>query len=175
MLLYVAIGAFGLLFLLSLLFVGELFGGDHDGHAGEIGHAEVDHGPSIFSTRIIGAFLTAFGVGGVVARYLGLGHPAASGIGVAAGVVMATIVYQFARLLYSQQASSEVRMTSLVGQTAEVTVHIPPGGVGQITLTVSGERSSHIARSTSERSLAAGTAVRITALAGESVVVEPAK
>ena len=31
MLIYAAIGAFGLLFLLVMLFVGELFGGDHDG------------------------------------------------------------------------------------------------------------------------------------------------
>ena len=60
---------------------------------------------------------------------------------------MASVVYQFAKLLYSQQASSEVRMTGLVGQPAEVSVAIPAGGVGQVTLTVGGERTEHIARS----------------------------
>lgn len=163
MLLYAAIGAFGLLFLLMMLFVGDVFGGDHD------------VGPSIFSTRIIGAFLTAFGVGGVIARYYGLSHPVSSGIGVASGIVLAAVVYQFARLLYSQQASSEVRMAGLVGQTAEVTIGIPKGGVGQVTLTVSGERSTHIARSTDGQGIPPGAGVVITALSGDSLLVERAR
>ncbi len=177
MLLYAAIGAFGLLFLLSMLFLGEIFHADHDGHLEVGSHGEVDHadaGPSIFSTRIIGAFLTAFGVGGVVARYLGMSHPAASGIGIATGLVMAGIVYQFAKILYAQQASSEVRMHSLVGQTAEVSVGIPKGGVGQVTLTMGGERSSHIARGASGQGVSLGTGVVITALSGDSVLVEAA-
>ena len=32
MLIYAAIAAFGLLFLLVMLFVGDIFGGDHDVH-----------------------------------------------------------------------------------------------------------------------------------------------
>ena len=65
-----------------MLFVGEMFGGDHDVHAGDMGgdHGDVGHegGPSIFSARIMASFLTAFGVGGVVARYYDLSHPAAA-------------------------------------------------------------------------------------------------
>ena len=82
-------------------------------------------GPASSASRIMAAFLTAFGVGGVVARYYGLSHPAASGVGVAAGAVMAGLVYQFAKMLYSQQASSELQMTRLVGRSAEVSVAIP--------------------------------------------------
>ncbi|MEX0880545.1 MAG: NfeD family protein, partial [Thermoanaerobaculia bacterium] len=134
-----------------------------------------DVGPSIFSTRIIGAFLTAFGVGGVIARYYGLSHPVSSGIGVASGIVLAAVIYQFARLLYSQQASSEVRMAGLVGQTAEVTIGIPKGGVGQVTLTVGGERSTHIARSTDGQGIPPGAGVVITALSGDSLLVERAR
>lgn len=174
MLLYAAIGAFGLLFLLSMLFLGDIFHADHDVHVEVGGHAGMEHGdgPSILSSRVIGAFLTAFGVGGVIARYQGLSHPAASGIGVVTGIVMAGIVYQFAKILYAQQASSEVRMTSLVGQPAEVSVGIPKGGVGQITLTLSGERSTHIARGAAGQAIALGTGVVITALSGDSVLVE---
>lgn len=174
MLLYAAIGAFGLLFLLSMLFLGDIFHADHDVHVEVGGHAGMEHGdgPSILSSRVIGAFLTAFGVGGVIARYQGLSHPAASGIGVATGIVMAGIVYQFAKILYAQQASSEVRMTSLVGQPAEVSVGIPRGGVGQVTLTMGGERSTHIARGAAGQSIALGTGVVITALSGDSVLVE---
>ena len=38
-------------------------------------------------------------------------------------------------------------MTGLVGRSAEVSVAIPAGGVGQITLSIGGERTEHIARS----------------------------
>jgi membrane protein implicated in regulation of membrane protease activity len=177
MLIYGAIGFFGFMILVVMLFLGDLGGGDHDfgGHdvAGhEIGHGDADHGgPSVFSARIMAAFLTAFGVGGVVARYYNLPHPAASGIGVASGIVMAGAVYQFAKILYSQQASSEVKMTSLVGRHGEVSIAIPEGGVGQIAVTFGGERSEHIARSSDGRPLPRGTSVVITALRGDSVVV----
>jgi membrane protein implicated in regulation of membrane protease activity len=175
---YASIGLFGLLFLLVMLFVGEFFGGDHDVHVdhdGAAGHGEAAEGggPSIFSARIMASFLTAFGVGGVVARYYDLSHPAASGVGIVAGIVMAALVYQFARILYSQQASSEVHMSSLVGKTAEVTVGIPAGGVGQVTLASGGERTMHIARAAAGGPVPPGTEVRISALRGDSVVVEP--
>jgi membrane protein implicated in regulation of membrane protease activity len=175
MLIYAAIGAFGLLFLLVMLFVGDLFGGDHEVHAGDVG-GDVGHegGPGIFSARIMASFLTAFGVGGMVARYYDLSHPAAAGCGVAAGVVMSGIVYQFAKILYSQQASSEVRMVSLVGKTGEVTVGIPQGGMGQVTLEYGGERTTQIARSKDGGALAPGTAVVVTALRGDSIIVERA-
>ena len=175
MLIYAAIGAFGFLFLLVMLFVGEVFGADHDvgGHDAALEHG--DHGgPSILSARVMASFLTAFGVGGVVARYYHLSHPASSGVGVAAGLVMSTIVYQFAKLLYSQQASSEVRMTTLVGRTAQVSVAISKGGVGQISLTYGGERSEHIARSEDGRAVSEGAEVVITGLRGDTVVVAPA-
>src|SRR5215467_6268294 len=110
---YAGIAIFGVILLLSMLLVGELFGGDHEiSHDMAVGH-DIDHsgGPSIFSTRIIAAFLTAFGVGGVVGRYYGLSHPISAGIGVVFGLVMSSAVYQFAKILYSQQASSELRMT----------------------------------------------------------------
>lgn len=177
MLIYAAIGIFGFLLLVGMLVLGDLFGGDHDigGHDGGIGHGEADFGgPSLFSVRTMAAFLTAFGVGGVVGRYYDLSHPAASGVGIVTGIVMAGIVYQFAKLLYSQQASSEVHMATLVGRTAEVSIAIPAGGVGQVALTVGGERTEHIARSAAATPLPRGAEVVITALRGDSVVVAPA-
>jgi hypothetical protein len=174
MLIYGAIAAFGLLFLLVMLVVGDLFGGDH-----EIGHdhglGETDHGPSIFSVRIMAAFLTAFGVGGVVARYYSLSHIAASGVGILTGTVMAGLVLQFAKVLHSQQASSELHMQSLLGAQAEVSVAIPAGGVGQIALFSGGSRSEHIARSADGAALSRGIAVIVTGLGGDSVIVTPAR
>lgn len=176
MLIYAAIGAFGLVFLLVMLFVGEVFGGDHDLHGVEVHaeHGDSGHegGPSVFSARIMAAFLTAFGAGGVVARYYGLSHPAASGAGTTAGVVLAGLVYQFAKLLYSQQATSGTVMSALVGQIAEVTIGIPAGGAGQVTLAYGGERSTHIARSADGAPIPHGAEVLITALRGDSIIVE---
>jgi hypothetical protein len=174
MLIYAAIAAFGLLLLLTLLFVGEIFGGDHDfGHAGDVGDHDASGGPSIFSVRIMAAFLTAFGAGGVLARYYGISHVGASAVGIACGVVMAGIVFQFAKILHSQQASTDLRMTNLVGITAEVSVAIPKGGVGQVALNASGQRSEHIARSAVGRAIALGAVVTITGLGGDAVVVTP--
>ena len=176
MLIYAALAGFGVLLLLSMLLVGDFFGGDHElSHEMAVGH-DVDHGagPNPFSTRIISAFLTAFGVGGIVGRYYGFSHPLSSAIGVVSGVVMASIVYQFAKILYSQQASSELRMAGLVGTMAEVSVAIPPNGVGQIVLQSGGERTEHIARSAGGAAIARGSQVRITSIGGDSLTVRPA-
>ena len=177
MLIYAAMAVFGFLVLLMMLFAGEIFGGDHEvsAHDVSVEHGDAGHGggPSIFSARIMAAFLTAFGVGGVVARYYNLSHPAASGIGIVSGVVMSSVVYQFAKALYSQQASSELRTMGLVGRSAEVSVAIPAGGVGQITLIFGGERTEQIARSADGRALSRGAEVLITGLGGDSVVVAP--
>jgi len=178
MIVYGAIAAAGFLFLLLMLFVGELFGGDHDvgAHDFAAGHLDADHGggPSILSARVMASFITAFGVGGIVGRYYHLSHPAASGVGVITGVVLSSLVYQFARFLYSQQASSEVRMSSLVGQPAEVSIAIPAGGVGQVSIAFSGERSEHVARTADGQPLSRGADVVITGVRGDGVVVAAA-
>jgi membrane protein implicated in regulation of membrane protease activity len=178
MLIYAAIGTFGLLFLLVMLFVGEVFGGDHDVGSVDVsdGHADFGHegGPSIFSGRIMASFLAAFGAGGVVGRYLGWSHPAASGLGVVSGGLLASAVYQFAHILYSQQASSEIHMSGLLGQTAEVTVPIPGSGHGQVAVVFKGERTTQIARAADGKPIPIGSLVVVTALAGDSLIVVPA-
>ena len=174
MLIYIALGAFGFLLLVGMLVIGDVFGGDHDASGDSVLDVHADHGgPGIFSVRIMAAFLTAFGVGGVVGRYYGLTHPAASGVGVVAGVVMATLVYQFARVLYGQQASSELQMATLVGKHGEVSVAIPAGGVGQVAMSLAGERSEHLARAANGQAVPRGTEVVITALRGDGVIVAP--
>ncbi len=175
MLIFAAIGVFGLLFLLVMLF----FGGGHDLHVGEmdgghdVGHAaDGEGGPSIFSSRIIASFIAAFGFGGTIGRYLEFGYPASSAFGILSGIVLASVVFKFAEILYSQQASSEVKMTSLIGMTAEVAIAIPEGHLGQISLSAAGERSMHIARSRDGKAIPQGTSVVIRELRGDYVVVE---
>ncbi len=52
----------------------------------------------------------------------------------------------FARFLFGQQASSDVRSNDLVGQVARVVVAIPAGGVGQIRCRLGEELVDKIAR-----------------------------
>ena len=108
------------------------------------------------------------------AGHYGLSHPVSSGVGVVFGLVMSTVVYQFAKVLYSQQASSELRMGGLVGTVAEVSVAIPAGGVGQIVVQSRGERTEHIARSVAGTAIARGLPVTITSVGGDAVAVTPA-
>jgi membrane protein implicated in regulation of membrane protease activity len=175
MLIYAAMAAFGFLVLLVMVFAGV----DHEigAHDISVEHGDAGHsgGPGVLSGRIMASFVTAFGVGGLVARYYNLSHPAASGVGTISGVLMAGLVYQFAKILYSQQASSELKMTGLVGRSAEVSVAIPDAGVGQIALSFAGERSEHIARSEDGRALSRGVEVVITGLRGDTVVVKASR
>jgi membrane protein implicated in regulation of membrane protease activity len=107
----------------------------------------------------------------LIARYYALSHPLAALVGIATGTLFAAAAYQFGKLLYRQQASSELRMADLVGQTAEVVVSIPAGGVGQIALTFGGQHTTHLARAADGVPIPSGAEVRITALRGDSVVV----
>ena len=109
----------------------------------------------------------------IIARYYDLSHVAASAIGVVCGLVMAGVVYQFAKLLYAQQASSHLHLNRLIGASGEVSVSIPPGGVGQITISAGGERTEHIARTADGQAIARGVTVTITGLGGDSVIVAP--
>ena len=167
---FLGIAAVGFLFLMISLVFGEVF--DHLGGGFDAG---LDHGgPGIFSGRVMAVFITAFGGFGAVATYYGLGPIPSSGVGFASGLVFGGAIYLFARFLFGQQASSDVGSHDLVGQIARVVVAIPAGGVGQIALSSAGARSEHIARSGDGRALSRGTAVVITGLGGDSVIVAPA-
>ena len=100
-----------------MLFVGECTAAITIPATTTLTHGDADHGgPSVFSARIMAAFLTAFGVGGVVGRYYDLSHPAASGVGVVAGIVMAGLVYQFAKLLlFAAGVERDADASTLVG------------------------------------------------------------
>ncbi|MBI1750672.1 MAG: hypothetical protein HY234_05540 [Acidobacteria bacterium] len=166
---FLAIAAIGFLFLLiSLIFSGifEHFEGhfDHDGGG--------DHGgPSFFSPRVLAVFITAFGGVGAVSMSRGSSILTASGLGFLSGVVLASLVLVFARFLYGQQASSDVRTSDVVGQSARVIVGIPAGGVGQVRCRVGEELIDKIARSQDGAAIPENAVVRIEDVLGETVVV----
>jgi membrane protein implicated in regulation of membrane protease activity len=164
---FLVIAAAGLLFLMISLFFGEIFEHfdtslDHD----------LDHGgPSFFSPRVMSVFVTAFGGVGAIASHYRLSPLAASGMGFVSGLVMSSLVLVFARFLYRQQASSDLRSTDLVGQSARVVVTIPAGGVGQVRCRIGEELVDKIARARDGGTVPENAAVRVEEVLGETLIV----
>lgn len=167
--LFAIIGGVGFVFLLISLVVGDLFeaiGFDLDG-----GASGTDFG--LLDSRVLAVFLTAFGGFGVIAVQNGFGAVAASIAGLLGGVVFAAVVSVFGRFLIGQQASSTVTDEDLVGRTAQVTVAIKPGAIGQITAKIGDERVERIARAKDGAEIATGSIVKVDAVIGDAVIVVP--
>lgn len=168
--LFAIIGGVGFLFLLISLIVGDVFeavGIDLNGSA----DGGTDFG--LLDSRVLAVFLTAFGGFGVIAAQNGIGAMGSSVVGLLGGVVFAGVVSVFGRFLIGQQASSSVSDDDLVGRTAQVTVAIKAGAVGQITAKIGDERVERIARAKDGAEIVAGSVVKVDAVIGDSVIVVP--
>ena len=166
--LFVIIGAVGFVFLVASLLLGDLF--EMFGGHGDIGGDATDFG--LFDSRVIAVFITAFGGFGAIGVQMGYGAAISSIIGLLGGVVFGGVVSSFGRFLIGQQASTTVTDEGLIGRTAQVTVSIKPGEVGQITCRVGDERVEKIARAADGNEIKAGSLVRVASIAGDSVIVE---
>lgn len=167
--LFAIIGGVGFVFLLASLILGdifEMFGGEAD-----LGGEGTDFG--LFDSRVIAVFITAFGGFGTIAAWSGYGAVASSFAGLLGGLVFGGVVSAFGRFLVGQQASSTVTDDALIGKTAQVTVAIKPGSVGQITARVGDERVERLARASADAEIAVGSLVTIKSIAGDSVIVAP--
>jgi membrane protein implicated in regulation of membrane protease activity len=163
---FLAIAAVGFLFLIITLAFGELFDffdADHD----------FDHGgPGFFSSRIMAVFITAFGCFGAIGTHYGMSTMPASAVGLGGGVVFGGLIFMFARFLYGQQASSEVRSADLVGQPGRVVIAIPAGGLGQVRCRVGEELVDKIARVRDGLPVPENSPVLVEEVLGETVVVK---
>lgn len=164
---FLAIAAFGFVFLIASSVLGDLFehgdfGHDVDGHAG---------GPSVLSSRVLSVFVTAFGAFGAIGTHLGYGLGVSTGMGFGGGVAFGAVIYLFASFLYSQQASSHIRVDELVGRTGEVSVAIPEGGLGQIRCTLGDSVVEKVARAADGGAIPANTLVKVEQIVGETVLV----
>jgi membrane-bound ClpP family serine protease len=182
MIIYAACLTLGLAFTIISAIMGHFFGG-HDGHmdVGTGGHAEAgyDHsgvpGISFFSPTVLACFVTAFGGCGLVltkieaTKSVWISAPV-SGL---AGLMMAGIAFFFFNAMFKHtQSSSEVRVVTLVGQTASIVTPIPPDGVGEIAYVRGGCRYTAPARTENGIPVSAGKPVRITRVTGTQYFVE---
>jgi membrane protein implicated in regulation of membrane protease activity len=165
---FLAIAAFGFIFLLGSTILGDMFehgdfGHDSDGHG---------HGPSLLSSRILSVFVTAFGSFGAIGIHIGYGVGVSTAMGFGGGVLFAAVIYVFASFLYGQQVSSHVRTSDLVGSTAQVSVTIPKGGVGQVRCTLGDTVVEKVARATNNEEITVNTLVKINTIVGEVLLVD---
>jgi membrane protein implicated in regulation of membrane protease activity len=169
---FLGIASIGFLFLLVSFIFGEIFGhldfGGHDADLHGDGH---DAGVSFFSTRVLSVFITAFGGFGAIGIHLGYSIEASTGLGMAGGLVFGMLIYLFASFLFSQQASSEVRVQDMVGKTAQVFVAIPQDGLGQVRCTLGDCVVEKIARSQDGAPIPLNALVTIESLVGETCLV----
>jgi len=165
---FLAIGGIGFIFLLVSLILGDIFDslGVDPGLDGTDGHGFLD-------SRVISVFVTAFGGFGAIGIQMGLSIVASSLLGLAGGVVLGGVVSFFARFLYKQQSSSSVSTAQLIGRTAQVIVSIAPGSLGQISCRIGEERVEKLARSKDNQEIKTGVMVRVDEIAGDSVIVSP--
>jgi membrane protein implicated in regulation of membrane protease activity len=168
---FLIIGGIGFLFLLASLVVGDIFEA-----VGLDFSLDASHDFGVFDSRVISVFLATFGAIGAIGAQIGYGALGSSLFGLLGGVIFGAVVFYFGKFLYSQQSTSSVDVEQLIGRTAQVTVRIQPGNVGQISCRVGDERVEKLARARDGAEIKAGEIVRIESIAADSVIVslEPA-
>lgn len=169
---------------LLLLFIG-IFGADADidadidididadldlnVDAGDLG------GPGALSVKLILFFLVGFGASGYMSVYFKwpVHHVLCGLIG---GGTAWFLGYQLLKLLYEQQSSSQVRLSSFVGTKGRVVTPIPKdGGTGEIEATneKAGQSTYFNARAADpEKDYEKGTFVTIKSVSGKTAIVE---
>ena len=142
---------------------------DIDVDAGDLG------GPGALSVKLILLFLVGFGASGYLSVYFKwpLHHALCGLIG---GRTAWFLGYQLLKLLYEQQSSSQVRLTSFIGKQGRVVVPIPKdGGTGEIEATneAAGQSTYFNARAADpKKEYEKGAFVTIKSITGKTAVVE---
>ena len=154
-------------------------GGDHGALPGH-GHPEVgwaQHSLSTFSPlspTTISAFVTAAGGMGYVSMKWWEWSPLnASLLAAASGLIFAAIVFGlFSFIFRVTQGSSLLELDALVGVEADVTLALPPGGLGEVTYVRGGQRCVMAARCGDAAGVEKGSKVVIKSVSATEFVVE---
>lgn len=138
---------------------------------GELEH-EFGEGPSPFSLRTIAMFAAGFGAGGLVGTGLGLSEPLTLIPAFGFGGVSGVITWIFLRFLYASQATTSIQPPDYKGLIGRVTVPIPEGKLGQVTLTVKMRTRNLPARSENGAPIPAQARVQVISIEGGMLIVK---
>jgi membrane protein implicated in regulation of membrane protease activity len=121
----------------------------------------------------IAAFVTSFGGIGIIATQAFSADSGTSLIWAVGGSVLVAAASHvlFFYVFVAPQASSALKASDIVGQSAEVTVPIPANSVGEVAYVAMGERQTSTARSADNKEIPRGALVSIEALAGTVLIV----
>jgi membrane protein implicated in regulation of membrane protease activity len=179
---YVASFIFGLAYTVISTIMGVGHGDAGFGASGDLsGSGDIGAGHngdgihfSPLSPVVIAMFLTAFGAAGMIClkvfqvqTYLGLAVAILAGLGVAV-----VTFFVFVTLFHKTQSSSESRISSLIGQEAEVITPIPAEGVGEIAYTSKGARYTAPAKSSAGTDISSHSIVFIEKIVGNMFIVK---
>ena len=148
--------------LLVTVFLGDLAGAFHFG--GDVG------GVSLLPVLL--GFVSMFGVGGLFATgVFHLDAGPASLVGAVSGIAGSGLVFGLFNILRKSEGATAFSLADLVGQTGRVSVGIPRHHFGSVMLRYAGQSMEMTA--TADVEVAAGTTVRVEAVAGNNLVVAP--
>jgi membrane protein implicated in regulation of membrane protease activity len=152
--------------LLVTVLVDDILGGVLDAL-----HVGFDIGGVSLMPLLLG-FVSMFGVGGLFGtQVLNLHAGPAAIVGTIGGAIGFAIVFVMFSALRRSEGANPFSTSSLVGRIASVAVSIPAGRFG--TVLVKAEGQTHEFSATAAVDVPSGTAVRITATAGNGFLVAP--
>lgn len=174
------IGSTFVLFKLIMQFIGGDADSDLDGGGGpddiDLGdhHVDSDVGFRFLSLHGFSAFLMMFGlVGLAISRQSGGGVtfslPGAIVAGLAAVWLIGKLFQGAARL----QSSGTISNTAFVGCTGTVYLTIPATGTGRVNISHRGRLREMDAEAANGQTIPTGTAIKVSAVKGRMLVVEP--
>lgn len=162
----------GFIWLVLSAFLGPLIGeiGQHDA---DVFGLDGDVHFSPMSPSVISAFTAAFGCGGLLSMGLfDLSSLQSLPIALAAGFAVAGFVYYIIRYIFvNVQGGVETPTSDLMGQSAEVIVGIPEGGVGEIAYVTASGRQTSSARAEDGKPVPSHSLVEIVGFAGPNKIV----
>ena len=160
---FLVLGVAGLVLLGLSLLLGDLFGGALDALAGDV-----------FSSAVIGGFVSAFGFGAALSEGLGAPLWLAVVVGVVVGAGFGWFASWLTRLVRGGGSDATVTTQDTVGRDAKVVTGIPEGGFGVVRVVVGGHSLQLNARA--ERAVEPGTEVYVTGvLSPTAVAVAPVR
>lgn len=172
---YFALAAAGVVFALLTLLLGELFGDVDGGGDFDVGDGATDGDLVIFSPITLATFVTVFGAAGLVST-LGFNADARTSLiiaFVAATALSLLVAVVYSKILTVMQSSTNIRPADMVGKVGQVTVPVPPDGLGEAIIEISGERYIKAARSFDNAPIPRGATVVVKEVIGGVLVVEP--
>lgn len=129
-------------------------------------------GDGPLSLTTIAAFTSIFGFTAFASVGAGMDAPVAAVVGAVVGLLGGAAAWWLSRLIRSAESSTAVSEDDLIGLEGAVVLAIPESGLGEVALTVHGERVLRSAAA--DAPLARGVSVRVAqSLTATSVRVEP--